>query len=197
MSEEFTKEVSGVRPEQWKKMTETLRVVKGFLDVEPSNMFTTLKDDLITSIKLKIEEGFAPLLNELTETMNAIINPLIEDYIKPLIEEMTAFFVENKVGAGVGGIAGGVLGLMVGHPLLGAFIGSIVGASLESFYNQLDAAVQGTSGLPYSPDVKTLYEQETGNVFTSIFTWDYINWFKNYKARGTYLPGRIGGIQEP
>ena len=81
-AKKFMDEVSKVKPEQWTKLTETFKVVKGFLDVE-TDVFTTMKDEIVNSLKIKTEELLAPIKNEITEQTNKILEPLL-----PFINEI-------------------------------------------------------------------------------------------------------------
>lgn len=86
-AKKFMEEVSKVKPEQWTKLTETFKVIKGFLDVETS-VFKDMQDEIISSLKLKTEELLSPLKNE----FNALINTLLEP-ILPFLQDMVNLIV--------------------------------------------------------------------------------------------------------
>ena len=188
--------------DEWKSMAEATTMLNSFVSLGgTSELVTTLTSSVKETVKLQIESVLSPLTNEINQQITNILSPFINDILTPMINDLTTFLSENKTGAGAGGIIGGVIGKFTPlGPVVGGIVGAVVGALIESGYNSLDEAVQATSGLPYSPDIKTQYEQETGNIFISIFDWDYINWFQNRVIpSGDFVGGsgrRIGGLQE-
>lgn len=82
-SDEFIKEVSKIKPDQWKLITNNLKTVKEFLDVD-SSVFRDMKDNIVTSLILKSNELLAPLKNELNELINTLLKPIMP-YLKDIV----------------------------------------------------------------------------------------------------------------
>lgn len=195
--------LSKIDKDEWKAMASTAETLNSFVSLGgTSELATILTGSIKKTVTLQIESILSPLTNQINQTITNLITPFINDLLAPLINDLNTFLSENEFGAGAGGIVGGVIGAFTPlGPVVGGIVGAIVGALLESGYGAIDEIVQGTSGYPYSPDVKALYELETGNRFTSIFDWDYINWFQNRSTgEDTYLPRSptdqtTGGLQ--
>lgn len=75
-SEDFIKEVGNVRPEQWKKITETLKVVKGFIDVD-TGVLESFKEDIKSTLSLKMEELLSPIQNSIDELWATALKPIM------------------------------------------------------------------------------------------------------------------------
>ena len=75
-AKKFMEEVAKVKPEQWSKLNETFKTIKGFIDVE-TDVFRTAKDEIVASITLKTEELLSPIRNEIDSQINKILEPLL------------------------------------------------------------------------------------------------------------------------
>ena len=190
--------LSNIERDEWKAMATTATMLNSFVALgSTSELATILTRSIKETVTLQIESILSPLTNEINQQITDILNPFINDILTPLINELNTFLSENSTGAGAGGIIGGIIGAFTPlGPIVGAIAGAIVGALIESGYVALDEAVQATTGFPYSPDVKTLYEQETGNVFTSIYDWNYINWYRNRAPPPETIQSNRFGYQE-
>ena len=168
--------------DEWKAMSETATMLNGFVSLGGTNELTTiLTSSIKETVKLQIESVLSPLTNEINQQITNILTPFINDILTPIINELNTFLSENSTGAGAGGIIGGIIGAFTPlGPIVGSIAGAVVGALIESGYNALDEAVRNApEGVPFNPNLTSLYEQETGNVFTSIFDWNYINWYRS------------------
>jgi len=87
-SEDFTKEVGNIKPEQWKKITETLKVVKGFLDVDVG-VLEAFKEDIKSTLTLKMEELLAPLQNSVDELWATALKPIMP-YLQDVVGGIAA-----------------------------------------------------------------------------------------------------------
>lgn len=186
--------LSKIEKDEWKAMAAAATELNSFLSLGgTSQVFTSMAESIKETIKLQIDALLAPITNEINSSILNLLNPFIE-WLTPVINELSTFLSENQVGVGVGGIAGYVLGSFTPlGPIVGGIVGAIVGALIEVGYETLDDLVsQGPPGAPYTPDVTALYEAETGNTFTSIFDWAYIDWYQN-----VYLLRNIPDIDTP
>ena len=189
--------LSKIDKDEWRAIATTATTLNSFVALGGTNeLVTTLTSSVKETIKLQVESLLSPLTNEINQAITDQLTPFINDILTPIINELNTFLSENQTGAGAGGIIGGVLGAFTpAGPLVGGIVGAIVGALIESGYEALDELVsQGPAGAPYNPTLTALYEQETGNVFTSIFDWQYIAWFNSRATNPTQ--DRIGGLQD-
>lgn len=76
MSEDFIKEVGSIKPEQWKRITETLKVVKGFMDVD-TGVLEAFKEDIKSTLSLKMEELLSPIQNSIDELWATALEPIM------------------------------------------------------------------------------------------------------------------------
>ena len=198
--------LSKIDKDEWGAMATTTQTLKDFVTLGgTSALVTTLTSSVEKTIKLQIESILSPLTNEINQQITDILTPFISDVLTPIINDLNTFLSENQTGAGIGGIIGGVAGLFLpGSPIIGVIVGALIGALIESGYTAISDLIEGApSGVPYAPDMRALYEAETGNTFTSIFDWQYIAWFNNRPTGGDSLdytggsdPVRRGGHQE-
>ena len=184
--------LSEIERDEWKAMATTATMLNNFITLGGAS---TLISSIENTIKLQIDSILSPLTNEINQTITDLISPFINDVLTPVINDLNTFVSENSTGAALGGIAGTIAALWLPGGVIWVAIGALIGAALESSYGALDELVsQGPLGAPYTPSMTTLYEQETGNVFTSIFDWNYINWYQNRVP--PIEQDRIGGLQE-
>ena len=184
--------LSKIERDEWTAMAATATMLNSFVELGGAS---TLISSIENTIKLQIESILSPLMNEINQTITDLITPFINDILTPVINDLNDFVSENSAGAALGGIAGTIASLWLPGGIIWVAIGALIGAALESSYGDLDELVrQGPAGAPYTPSLTTLYEQETGNVFTSIFDWNYINWYQNRVP--PIEQDRIGGLQE-
>ena len=184
--------LSKIDKDEWIAIATTATTLNNFISLGGAS---TLISSVKETIKLQIDSILSPLTNEINQQITTILSPFINDVLTPVINDLNNFVVENSTGAALGGIAGTIAALWLPGGVLWVAIGALIGAALESSYGELDELVRGgPAGAPYTPSLTTLYEQETGNVFTSIFDWNYINW---YQSRVPPVEqDRIGGPQE-
>ena len=184
--------LSKIERDEWTAMAATATMLNSFVELGGAS---TLISSIENTINLQIESILSPLMNEINQTITDLITPFINDILTPVINDLNDFVSENSAGAALGGIAGTIAALWLPGGVIWVAIGALIGAALESSYGALDELVsQGPAGAPYTPSMTTLYEQETGNVFTSIFDWNYINWYQNRVP--PIEQDRIGGLQE-
>ena len=184
--------LSKIERDEWTAMAATATMLNSFVELGGAS---TLISSIENTINLQIESILSPLMNEINQTITDLITPFINDILTPVINDLNDFVSENSAGAALGGIAGTIAALWLPGGVIWVAIGALIGAALESSYGDLDELVrQGPAGAPYTPSLTTLYEQETGNVFTSIFDWNYINWYQNRVP--PIEQDRIGGLQE-
>lgn len=191
--------LSKIDKDEWKAMSETATMLNGFVSLGGTSELTTiLTSSVKETVKLQIESILSPLTNEINQQITNILSPFINDILTPIINDLNTFLSENSTGAGAGGIIGGVIGAFTPlGPIVGGIVGAVVGALIESGYVTLDELVsQGPTDAPYNPSITALYEAETGNRFTSIFDWDYINWFQNRAPPPESIQSNKFGLQE-
>jgi len=136
-AKKFLEEIEKVKPENWKRLTETLKTVKGFLDLD-TGVFNVMKEEITSSVELKTEELLSPLKNEINEAMiDTILNPIIE-WLTPAINDLTVFLSENMVGIGIGGLVGSLLQWLPGGSLW-VILGAAIGAIIETTWERIAA----------------------------------------------------------
>lgn len=185
--------------DEWKAIATTAQTLREFVSLGGTSELTTiLTSSVKETVKLQIESVLSPLTNEINQQITTLLTPFIKDILTPIINDLNTFLSENKTGAGAGGIIGGVIGSFTpAGPIVGGMVGAIVGALIESGYGALDEAVRNAPpGVPFNPNLTSLYEAETGNVFTSIFDWNYINWYRSRTPPPDPIQSNRFGYQE-
>ena len=82
---EVIKAIREIKPEHWKTISETVTLLKGFIDIDASPAIKSMLDGVSDTFELKVSEIFAPLTNE----FNALINELLEPLMPLLLDLIT------------------------------------------------------------------------------------------------------------
>lgn len=175
--------LSKINTDDWKAMDETATSLNEFVALGGNvAFFNAMETRLKSTIKLQIDDLLSPLSNSINQAVTAILNPFL-GLLTPVINDLATFFAENAVGTGVGGLAGQLIGGFFGSPELGAFLGAVVGASIEEWLPHVGTAIESfLSPSETTPDVGQLFMNwhiQTGGTL------------EEYMAQ--YTPG-IGGI---
>ena len=181
--------LSKIDKDEWSAMATTVTTLNNFITLGgASTLVTSIKE----TIQLQIDSLFSGLTNEINQAITDILAPFLADKLQPMINDLNTFLSDNVTGAGIGGIVGSITSLFLPGGQFWVILGAVIGAFLETGYNALDEGVRNApEGVPYHPDMKALYEAETGNVFISIFHGDYIIWYRNRQTPPTtYVPGQ-------
>ena len=141
-AKEFMQEAAKIKKNQWVSMNENLSIVRDFASGSNLSLLEDLPDSIMETITLKTDELFAPFKNEINTLITNALQPFI-DQLNPVVNNLAAFIGDNAIGGTVGALSGLVVGKFVGSPLLGSFIGGIIGAALQEWTSQIAAAAQG------------------------------------------------------
>jgi len=134
------------------------------------------------------------------------ITTVITDILGPIFSGIGTIIGDlieaAPIGTAIGGGLGYVIGSFYGSPIIGGIIGAALGGLIESFYGILGDIVEAApAGAPYKTEVWKLYEEQTGNKYTGIFDWKYIDWYNNIylpSLAATPTTGTYGvGIMDP
>ena len=138
-AKEFMEFSSKIKEKEWKAMTITIKALKDLGSVEVIEGFST---SILDAIKLKSEELFTPLKNEVITMINDALKPVL-DLLNPVVNNLTEMIGDNAAAGTIGGIAGAVLGGFVGHPAIGAMIGAIITSALNEWGKNLAQILGG------------------------------------------------------
>ena len=185
-AKEFMKDVSKIKPNQWKGINENLKIVKDLVDVNMEGFATQMIDNITTNVKLEVEAALAPITNEINTAIANILEPFLQEFIMPIITDIGTFFAENAVGTGVGGIAGGVIGAFLGNPAIGAMIGASVGAALQEYFKWVDTVYPDQSGSGSPIGFAQWREENKNGIFYPTFA-DYLAWLKTQSRPHGYF----------
>ena len=125
--------LSKIDKDEWVSMAE---VSTGIAAVVRSGGITPAFGSMFTRIETNIKLQIDSLFSELTNTVNSaitdiVVNPLME-FLNPVINDLDAFLIANKTGAGVGGIAGSIASLFLPGGDFWLYIGAAIGAAIEA-----------------------------------------------------------------
>jgi len=192
-AKEFMKEAGKIKPDQWKGINENLKMVKEFVDISLNSFASQMVDNITTSIKLEVESIIAPLSDTIITSMNDLINPLINQYLMPIVQDLQGFLKDNSEGAGIGGIAGSVTSMFLPGGQIWVVIGALIGAGIQTL---IDLLFPG-GGKEYFDEHMAGYgawlEWNPGGTITQYLTW----YNKTHTTGNTYAlpPSQRGFIE--